>query len=516
MAKTYVPVDLAVHQWPVGDTGAISGAFLGETEFAGALVQQPQEGSRPLRSVLILARGGTGKSKLAWSLEAQMCNRAPVFKVDLNTDVAAHAAEVPEPQNGIAWHLARKLIGQVVPDPDAVLQEKLDGRPWIVLLDSLDEVPLLQRTQLAGWIDGLVKRHAHARAVVFTRPPVFTSNYGLTTVDGKVEIPPLVCDDTDAALKREMPEQRDYDFFKDFTARYGLDRKVTLFDRCTYPHMATYRDLQVVVRLVRNHLYDKENPELREFQSSRQQVYSYFATAQLIKDMQGLATPVEVLALIDRIVASFNLQGGERNLAITLPRCVAATARNDSDKGAAAGSDPAKAQPMCERLLQSALFKQDDDKTTWHFTNQTVGDLFLSRWLAAEIAKDGGTDCAGLTARADLLESSEVAGFLVGQPAGQQCLLAIGQELCRRAGFARGVLEQLDQGLPSGPTRSRLLIQLQRDVEKAPNDLCLSSLLEGLMKTVPAESVKLPDEATPVAPPPEQPQRKAKKGKKGK
>ena len=501
----YVPVDLLVHQWPSGDAKPITRAFLPEAEFGQSLIAAPAPNARALRTVLVLARGGTGKSKLAWSLEAQLCGKAPVVKVDLNVDVAAHANAVPDGANGVALEIAKRLGLPASVDGHGALTDALDGQPWVVILDSLDEVPLLQRSQVVKWVDDVVTRHSpHARVIVMTRPPVFTSNYGLTTLDAKVEIPPLACADTDAALAREHTDEKSAAFFKEFTSRYGLDRKVTLFDRCSYPHMATFRDLAVVIRLVRNSAYDKETPEFKTFQSSRAQVYTYFATAQLIKDMQGTSLPAETLQLVDAMMASFGLKGGERNLPFTLPRCVAAVP----------GDDPASKQPLCERLLQSALFKQDPDPGVWHFTNQTVGDLFLARWLAQAVQAGGKTDCSVIAAKADLLESSEVAGFVVGLPAGQQCLWPIAQELCQRSGFARSVIEQLDQGLPAGAVRVSLLQELQRDLEAAPNDPCLTALVEGLLKTVPAEALALPTAPTPVAAPPEV--AKPKKGKKGK
>lgn len=482
-AGKYVPVDLHVHQWPSGDAKPITRAFLPEAEFGQALVAPATPGTRPLRSVLVLARGGTGKSKLAWSLEAQLCGVAAVVKVDLNADVAAHANAVPDGANGVALEIAKRLALPASVDGHAALADALDGRPWVMILDSLDEVPLLQRTQVVRWVDDVVVKHApHVRAIVMTRPPVFTSNYGLATLDAKVEIPPLGCADTEAAIAREVTDAKASAFFKEFATRYGLDRKVTLFDRCSYPHMSTFRDLAVVVRLVRNSAYDKETPEFKTFQSSRAQVYTYFATAQLIKDMQGTSLPAESLQVVDSMMASFGLVGGERNLPFTLPRCVAAVA----------GDDPARKQPLCERLLQSALFRQSPDPGVWQFTNQTVGDLFLARWLAGAMQKSGKVDCSVVAAKADLLESSEVAGFVVGLPAGQECLWPIAQELCRRSGFARSVVEQLDQGLPSGPLRVELLKGLQQDLNGAPNDPCLTALVDGLLKTVPVDALALP------------------------
>ena len=489
----YIPPKLIVHQWPGVEKTVTKSAMLTENDFIMGILAPQRADRPPLRTTLVMARGGTGKSKLAESIAGQSCKSSPVFRVDLNTDIAAHIDEFASGQNPIAAFLTRQNRLDAKAGAEAALNQAVGDQMYVVVLDSLDEVPLLQRTAIASAIDDLVTRVSpRARAVVMTRPPVFTSNYGLKTVDGRLELPQLTCSETEEALARALPNPVDRKQFEAFLQRYRIDRKVTTGDRCYYPHLSTHRDLQVVQRLVRNANIDQSTPDFTVFQASRAQVYTYFLTAQLLKDLQGVdMLPSDALATIDRIVAAKTPENGERNLPITLPDCVSAATGKVETR-----------QASCERLLQSSLFKPGADNGEHHFDNQSVGDLFLARWTAAELEKAGHLDdprgrydCTAITSRAALLESNEVAGFLVGQAPAQKCLAQVAVELCRRGGYAAHIYEQFDQGLPAGPARKAIIEAAEKSLgAMSIVDHCAGDLLDQLGR-VPGETiapVKLP------------------------
>lgn len=485
--RKYIPPQLIVHQWPGVVSTVTKSASISESDFILGLLAAESTAKSPLRTTLVMARGGTGKSKLAESVASQTCKSAPVFRIDLNVDVAAHLGDVPAGQNAIAAAIARQSKLDTKAGVEVALKTAIGDQRWVVLLDSLDEVPLAQRTQMAAAIDDLVGRVSpNARAVVMTRPPVFTSNYGLKSVDARLELPQLACAETEAAIARAMPDPNDRKRFDDFLSRYRIDRKVTTGERCYYPHLSTYRDLQVVERLVRNSDVDKDQPDFKQFQASRAQVYTYFITAQLLRDLQGVTMlPSEALATIDRIVAAKLQDGGERNVPITLPDCVSAST------GPVEGR-----QAQCERLLQSSLFKSESTPDHHHFDNQSVGDLFLARATARRLEATGNLDdprgqynCGAITERASLLESNEVAGFLVGQAAAQKCLAQMAVELCRRGGYAQHIYEQFDQGLPAGPARKQIVDAADKALgAMATVDHCAGDLLDQLGRT-PGETV---------------------------
>ncbi len=485
--RKYIPPALLLHDWPGSEKTVTKSATLTENDFIMGILAPQRADRPPLRTTLIMARGGTGKSKLAESIAAQSCKSAPVFRVDLNTDIATHLDEFASGQNPIAVFLTRQNKLDTKAGAEAALNQAVGDQLFVLVLDSLDEVPLLQRTTIAAAIDDFVTRvNPRARAVVMTRPPVFTSNYGLKTVDGRLELPQLTCAETDAAIARALPAPNERKQFDAFLQRYRIDRKVTTGDRCYYPHLSTHRDLQVVQRLARNSQPEQETPDFKQFQASRAQVYTYFLTAQLLKDMQGVEMlPNEALETIDRIVAAKSPENGERNLPITLPDCVSAATGKIETR-----------QASCERLLQSSLFKPEAENGEHHFDNQSVGDLFLARWTASALEKAGNLDdprgrydCTAITSRSGLLESNEVAGFLVGQAPVQKCLAQVAVELCRRGGYAAHIYEQFDQGLPAGPARKAIIDAADKALgAMSIVDHCAGDLLDQLGR-VPGETI---------------------------
>ncbi len=498
-AKKYIPVDLVLHQWPGRELPNNQRAYLPEQELATALAVAVEPGKLRVRTALVLARGGTGKSTLAESLTAQACGKVPFFQLDLNLDVVPLSEAATPTVNPIAIVLAAKMGNKDPAQAEKVLADRLGNAPWVAVLDSLDETPLLARDALARHIDDLVTRVGpNARALVMTRPPVFHSNYGIATVDARLEIPQLTCEDSMAALGRYVPDAADRKVVDEFIKRYGLDRKVTQFDRCHFPHMANYRDLQVVQKLAKNAASEAAGQDFKNFENSRSEVYRYFIKAQLLKDLQGVAmTPDDAMATCDGMVARKNPDKGERNLPVTLEDCVAATPL----------ADAAVKHSSCERLLQSSLFKAGVSPGHAHFANQSLGDHFLARWAAAQLrGADGKAECKRLDAKAMLLESNEVAGFLVGQPEGQTCLLQVAQVMCKRSGYVDHLREQFDQGLPSGKRRGELVATALDDLKSLPRpDPCVSGLFEALAKTVESMPAPVPEPA-PAAEP-------AKKGK---
>lgn len=482
-AKKYVPTELMVHQWPGREIDAGKVSFLKEAELATALATAVKAGEPRVRTVLVLARGGTGKSRLAESIAAQACGNLPFFRLDLNFDASPRLEKAVAGQNVLAAVLAEQL-GQANPaKAEAFLAATLGTQPWAVVLDSLDETPLLQRDALAKQIDDLVTRVApQARALVMTRPPVFSSNYGINTVDARLELPNLTCEESQAALERNVPDAEERKSLEHFLDRYGLARKVTSFDRCYYPHLSTHRDVQVVQRLAKNAAIGQNAQEFKDFQSSRAQVYTYFVTAQLLRDLQGVALkPSEAIALVDKMVAARKPDAGQRNLSYKLEDCVAVSPV--ADLGAR--------QASCERLLQSTLFKpasakMDGGVQEFRFDNQSLGDLFLARWAAQSlVGADGRVDCRGVESKAMMLESNEVGGFLVGQADAQSCLLEISETMCQHIGLPQHIYEQFDQGLPSGPPRARILKEIQDHLQGLPKIApCVAKLYEGLDKTV--------------------------------
>ncbi|HAN31669.1 MAG TPA: hypothetical protein DCQ06_08745 [Myxococcales bacterium] len=422
------------------------------------------------RVILLMARGGLGKSRLSEALTAQVCDKRAVVRVDLNWDLAQAGADIKT----LAKVVEKRLIGTNSDDPQRGVEVALNGRQLLLLLDSLDEVTLSKRAAVIAAVESFMAPLLGTTAVVFTRPPVFTANYGLAQVNARLEIPTLSCAATRKALSQIIGDDERLATFFEFIKQYGLDRMVLRGDSsCRYPHLSTYRDIIVVRQIVDN--VAKSAPAKGTMLSSRATIYEFLVTVSLIKDLDGLNwMPQDLISLVDRMVASQTNQQGQRNLGFTVGSCLAQIK----------GDDAAKGKAVCERLLQSSLFKATSRGDVWQLRNQSVGDLFLARELNQELKTEGS--CAALHRQGRMLESNEVAGFLVGMSEGQRCLLPLVQELCNRAGFTATNVELLDQGLPPGTLRAASLKRAFSVAgEAAKSDVCFAKTLKALTHTPP-------------------------------
>jgi len=465
--QRYLPPELMVHRWP-GKKKADKAPRIAPEKDLVAMLRDAQN-----RATLIIARGGTGKSKLAWSLEAQLCGELPTARVDLNWDVAAKVDNLAG--NPVLAVAARKLGGPGGADSDKWLRGEVGDKPWLLILDSLDEVPLGARVDIVDAVNKALAAFPALRAVMMTRPPVYTGNYGLKHLTTFVELPQLSCARTDKAIEEIIHDPAERAATRKFAARFGLGRKARTKDgRCYYPHMATYRDLFVLRRIATSRARKAASAlDATALTNSRARVYEFYLSVLLVKDMQGVTVlPKVALEVIDKMVAASNPGAGDRNVSFGAADCTKVMpGANDADKGA-----------RCERLLQSSLLKADGGGAKrWRLRNQSLYDLFLARWTDGRIAAAGASPCKPVRDGAALFESNEVAGFLVGLPGGQRCLVAIADELCRRSGFAEHNFEQLDQGLPAGPTRKKIISDAEDAAgDDAPEGMCVGAILDRL------------------------------------
>jgi len=468
--KRYIPPEIILRRWPGFSTKNPAPQVMSEE----AMVEFLTEGKS--RVMLLVARGGTGKSKLAWSVVAQSCGRQPTAKIDLNWDIAARLNEFSA--NPIETMAARALGAGEGDEPTAFLRKHTGKMRWLLLLDSLDEVPLTKRKKVVSAINEAMKRHDKLRALILSRPPVYAGNYGLDNVDSFAELPPLSCERTEKARRELLKDDAQRKTFATFAARYGLDRKLKTDDgRCYYPHLATYRDFHVIKKLAESSAAaDMSADGADPSRGARARMYELYLTILLIKDLQTVdLLPKKGLAVIDAMIVKSKPDDGDRNVGFTIDGCVDVMEGRDGDHK----------RSRCERLLRSSLFVPAATKGNFKLRNQTLYDLFLARWADAQVEHGAPDPCKRLRSHARLFESNEVAGFLAGLPGGQKCLVAVATELCTNGGFAEHNHEQLDQGLPTGPRRKNIIDEARDLADKhreGPEDMCVASVLDRLFK----------------------------------
>ncbi|MFZ4578748.1 MAG: hypothetical protein ACOYOB_10180 [Myxococcota bacterium] len=466
----YNPASLFVHAWPeVSRTGP----FLAESRLVAALE------AGEVRRVLVLARGGLGKSRLAQAIHAQSCSTLPVFTVDLK-DVAGSTA--PEGRNTIVDTIARELgiLGRV--QAVAELEDRLARQHFLILLDSLEEVPLLDRPVVMGQVADLMARYPDASVVLLARPPVLDDDYGFPA-EARLEIPPLECKVTDVFIARAHQEDETRRNFKAFLQHFGLDEAGSFGLQCTYPYLATYRDIQTMAEFEGRAASGQGNVT-----SSRATVYEYLLGSRLRKEFEQLSwTLDEALDMVDRLVRVQTLQVGQVELVFDLEGCMKAIDAKWGERSVDAGvggNDEQRRRQICEKTFQSALFSRAEGVRAWVFADRGTRDLFLARWLNGEVARAADGDCSAISKHSELLAAPGIARFFVGQPQGQRCLAQVVSTLCTRDAEPSKHINLLDEGLPVGQGRTQPVKDALAAASSLEPKACVQGVLDALAKTL--------------------------------
>ncbi len=455
---TYLRPQLHARVWPL-TLRPDSDRMVSEQVFFDTL----REGK--LKFVLLQARGGIGKSELAKALTAESCS-LPAFLVNLAEIYGADAAAGGA--NLLVEAIARQM--KVADGGQRETMERLlaEGR-WLLVADALDEVPNSRRPAVLEALADLRKRFVTAQVVVLGRPSVFDEYYGIKGLDAVLELPPLDCGRARSSLTRQTESKDEATRISNFAHDWHLDRQGMLDSQCYFPYMATYRDLQVVQKLAKDFATD-------ERLTNMSQVHEAILSERLQKELIELEWAGDkALEAVDRLVATDGLTDGQWNMELTLPRCLKAM-----------GGDSPENHNTCERLFQSVLFERIQGARVWKFAHQAIADLFVARWLEAQLAKTPGR-CDAIDAPSSLLadkDRKEIATYLVSRPNGSRCLNAVTHALCAANGGPTGLGQQLSRGLPIGVARIDVTTTA-KDQEAARGDkadACVNQVLGQLRK----------------------------------
>lgn len=461
----YNPPKLLVTRW----TKTLSGgkhATLDEQDFIDALVQGEA------RFVMLNARGGVGKSTFAKAIEAQACGRLPTFTVDLRADVAGHFADNKDAGNLILAAIEHQLRIDGDADRRDAFRAMLKKGSFLLLLDSLDEVPIDVRPKVLEHVQGIRDTFKQTgQMVVFGRPSIYSVDYGIKGLDANVELPELTCGRTRATIDWTTEDDAERAALKQFIKVYALDEQNKKHGQCHLPYMSTYRDIQVVQRLARAF-----NPktEMGGLASNLATVHEAIVAERLNKELAFLQwDQPTALAAIDNVVRVHGRDDGEWNLEFTVARCLEA-------QGAKPGEDKAAADKhrwICEKILQSALFSRVGGVEEWAFSHRHIADLFLARWLDREIKRLG--TCDVVTQHAAWIADKRVAGYLMGQPDGRNCLFEVSAAVCVKHGYDRNDVGMYYRGLPVGDARTPIVAAALKKSSTSGN-ACAHKAISGL------------------------------------
>lgn len=425
-----------------------------------------------LKFVLLQARGGIGKTELSKAIAAEACASLPTFRVDLALLYGGDAAVTGA--NLIVDAVGKQLKVQDGSQRASMETLLAEGR-WLLIADSLDEVPHDRRVGVIDALTEMRKRFPSVQLLVLARPSVFDERYGLTAVDAVLELPPLDCGRARSSLTRITDDKEESTRISNFAHEWKLDRQSSIENQCYFPFMSTYRDLQVVQKLAKDFATDERLTNLS-------QVHEAIVSERLQKELAELKWSGEqALAAVDKLVAaggwvpSEDGKDGAWNLTMTKDRCLNAI-----------GGEQSAARNICERLFQSVVFERIQGAEEWRFGHSAVADLFVARWLEAQLAKTPGK-CDALDAPSALFHQKEhrdIAVYLLSRPNGARCLGAVTRALCESNGGAVGLATTISRGLPVGNSRIEA-VATARDAEIAKGDKadpCASQVLNQLRK----------------------------------
>lgn len=433
---------------------------------------------------MVIARGGLGKSRLAQSIEAQTCATVPIFKLDLNVDVAAHDVQGTDAM--LLLMLAKKL--QIGGGPEGLneLDRLLRSQTWFLLADAIEEVDLLKRPSVSQAITKLRTRYPNTlKVVIFARPALLVPNYGFSLADTVVHILPITCERAKKFVGKLSKGAGEEAKFWAFAKDYGFDAKTKFGFQCLYPYMATYRDVMVLRKLA---LGAGQAVAVESYADAHQ----YMVGERLRKELKKLGwSQREALDMIDRMVRFHADSNGPTKLRIGIEQCMKSI---DPDYGWTAvdagveGNSEQRRRQVCEKALQSVLFKQATtkigDQGAWQFFDPITEELFQARWLNGELARAPAGDCTAIDRHRDLLADGTVIRFLMGQKLVQRCFPQTIRALCGTNSDRAAHLEEVIAGLPVGQKRQLMVEEARAWEAEKGNDKCAMASLDVINKTI--------------------------------
>lgn len=388
-----------------------------------------------VRTLFVQARGGIGKSQFGKALHAEMCRSKATVALDFKDLVKGGAT-----QEAVTRLVAAQL--GVGADKGLWLDDLMARTAWILVVDSLDEVQPADRAAGLEAIRRVRRDNPHMQLVLLGRPSIYDQYYGMTDLDAVLEIAPLDCGRARSALLRKGDDKADTDRMTAFVSAWRLDRQSLIGQQCYLPLLATYRDIEAVQRLAKT--FDAAHDRGGQ-RHSLAEVHEAILAERIRKELAELKlAPAEALAAVDKMLSKDGYVDGEWNLGFSVKRCIAAE-----------GGDSARNKHLCEELFQSVVFERiGGNKGTvkgaeWQFSHQALADLFVSRWLEAELAKAGS--CKPVDDQAKMFPGKEVAGYLAGRPQGQKCVGQMVLAACGEGAQPEDLREQLRKGLPADP-----------------------------------------------------------------
>ncbi len=390
----------------------------------------------------VLARGGSGKSRLVGAVQAANCGQVPVIRIDAALDLRPKMTVATDEKPALGQVLLEQLGGQPEDDAIEVLQAKLGGQPWLLILDGTDELSQADRRAMGKDLAWLAKSGATMPHFVRFERPGFTLGMRAMQPDAVAELPELTCEQADAVWQRRTGGGSAYQAALAWRAKLNLDRKRPDGEGCRYVFMPTFRDAETLADLAVD--AGKGMDDLPAT-PNRADVFASWTGHRV----RGVATSTDAaLGWLDRMIALGVADATEPDFVLTLDRC-----QNAKPPGGVT------AEEACTALMGSTIVKAGPSKHIWLPRNQTLTDLLLARWLVAK-----HSECETLAGATAELASLELTAMVIAQTGGRRCLSPIVAALCSRGTQVEDIAKFTDEALSRD---SDFVGVVQRGAEKA-------------------------------------------------
>jgi len=368
----------------------------------------------------VVARAGAGKSRLAWSLEAQACGRIPTVRLDVDAELRTRLSlpVVDRPA------LTDAVLAALDPDGqggDAL--QRMGHRPWLLLLDGADELGALDRQRLERDLPDLIRQSPGMRLLRFERLPLVPSAAAPTLT---AQLPDVACAQADEMWARLFRSEDERSRALAWRRAHGLDRRTA--DGRAYVHARTWRELHLLADLARDAAAGMDDVPT---DAGRLDLYAAWAE-------HGLA------ALGGTTESRWNWLDG-----LTQATAVARGAPEPQWTGELCRTTTTppglSAQDACKRLEHSRLVTMGKLAGTWTFVHASLADLARSRWLARHTLA-----CEPLARSVVEDGSLEAFALVAAMPQGRACLPQLVAQACQAGAAAVDLADRLDEALAIG------------------------------------------------------------------
>ncbi len=433
----YLPQTFTIHAWRNETVDA------GKTVNENTVLQALEEGK--LGFTLLVAPPGQGKTRFAEAIEARLCGSMPILRLDV---ASQYLDSLDKMKDDAVYSQLTRQLELTEEEKQQEFRQLTDKARWVLVVDSLHEVPRARRDAVVHNLRSFVDRHSrHLQIIVLARPDVLVADPGLGPFDTLLEIPVMDVARAQEAVTALLAGSSAR--FWQWIQYFDVDAPETTTQGNLYHLLTTFRNVQSLVQVARQMKVFGSDAEFAQAKAQAPAVVLEAVAQELIRYDLGKAktTPAVGMQILDTML----LQSSDGKLAVDLDVEVGTCQR------AAGSMKVPEFAEVCRHLLDTGLFRRSPNQALWRMASQPMEDLLRARGVAREIDAQG---CSAVAQLAGAVARHKTAQILVGIPSGSKCLTEVTRVVCGQ-GDAKQAAERLSPGLAGGATRAALIQPLR-------------------------------------------------------